>query len=545
MHLAVITIICESQDPALLLCNPECQNEGVCELVAGLGDNETETGSCACPQGTSGDFCETIIIPAVDAPSCPPGTSGESCQESSTSSSEAPTIIDQATEAPSSNDSSSLPSCDLICQNGGRCELVDGSSTETQCLCDPGFSGDLCETADVPPAATDPPLSDPLKESTCDLDCRNGSVCGPSDGNEGGEVKCICAPGTSGDLCERVDGVTCGVDTCYYGSQCIQASDGGLYCDCTTINEPGKHFAGPFCQYEATTYCGDSEDYFCVNGGTCRKEGNGAFSCECPDEWSGPSCEFESQNRDHEHTKNCKLNCLNGGQCRKGAKDMPAIDGLSEGTEHLASAHSEKYEHCVCPENFAGMQCEHRYEECGNGEHMCLHGTKCVPPNDESHPKWTCECDETSGKVCQRHRSSVCTSSDADSTMYRGMTSMIYCVNDGVCMSYKQDGKSYPACKCPPQYTGPHCELLKTVAQLSGSKIVAPEKESAASVFGLFVSCLLLVMLALFAHTKLRGQTSRDKTAQIQAAHIEDEASKAPMMEDVDFEGLMEDVELL
>jgi hypothetical protein len=105
--------------------------------------------------------------------------------------------------------------------------------------------------------------------------------------------------------------------------------------------------------------------------------------------------------------------------------------------------------------------------------------------------------------------------------------------------------RRFPACKCPPQYTGAHCELLKAVGQNSGTQLKT-EKESAASLFAAFIVCILLVVLVLFFHVRRRRQqSSQDKTAIIRAAQAEQEESEAAMMEEVDFEGVMEDVELL
>ena len=99
-------------------------------------------------------------------------------------------------------------------------------------------------------------------------------------------------------------------------------------------------------------------------------------------------------------------------------------------------------EHCVCKDGFTGSKCEHRYEECGNGELMCLHGTKCVPPKNELHPRWTCECDESKGgKSCQHHRTSMCTTDDAQNQVYLGYKSLISCFNDGVCIEVVENGE--------------------------------------------------------------------------------------------------------
>lgn len=166
------------------------------------------------------------------------------------------------------------------------------------------------------------------------------------------------------------------------------------------------------------------------------------FSCECPPEWAGPSCEFEEDARDEEY-EDCQLDCLNGGHCRKGAKNTVAMTSVNE---DLASAtHDENFEHCVCPAGYTGLRCQYKYEECGNKEHICLHGTKCVAPSAaEGRPTWTCDCgDSQSGTFCQHHRTSTCTSEDSSQSIYRGMLSVAYCVNDGVCAMFEEDGVRY------------------------------------------------------------------------------------------------------
>jgi hypothetical protein len=148
--------------------------------------------------------------------------------------------------------------------------------------------------------------------------------------------------------------------------------------------------------------------------------------------------------------ENCTLNCYNGGDCRKGAKDMSAILGVGPELSHLVdvSSHSENFEHCVCPTGFTGLKCEHEYTECGNGEHMCLHGSKCTPPKDEQHPLWTCDCEEAfredhkyAGEFCQHHHTTTCTTSDAENSIYQGAVSLTFCVNDGVCIEIKENGQ--------------------------------------------------------------------------------------------------------
>lgn len=166
------------------------------------------------------------------------------------------------------------------------------------------------------------------------------------------------------------------------------------------------------------------------------------YSCDCPEEWTGPSCEFESeiQNQEFEECTGT-LVCLNGGQCRKGAPATPFDDAPSLAALATDETNEIGDERCVCPRGYMGSRCEHEYEECGGGIHLCLHGTKCVPPKGAMNPSWTCECDESSPGFCQHHRTTTCTTSDSANMIYQGLQSVAYCVNDGVCMEYVQDGK--------------------------------------------------------------------------------------------------------
>ena len=145
------------------------------------------------------------------------------------------------------------------------------------------------------------------------------------------------------------------------------------------------------------------------------------------------------------------MSCDNGGECRKGAKDMSAIIGVSPELSHLVdeSSHSENFEHCVCPTGYTGLKCQYEYEECGASEHICLHGSKCVPPPDGAErPMWTCDCEEAfredhkyAGEFCQHHHTSMCTTSDSVNSVYQGSATLAFCVNDGVCIEINEGGQ--------------------------------------------------------------------------------------------------------
>ena len=95
------------------------------------------------------------------------------------------------------------------------------------------------------------------------------------------------------------------VHTCFYGSECIDASNNyGLldrYCDCDTAD---TLVAGLMCQYEATSICmvdGDNNieqvtDQYCVNDGQCASlvdNGESHPGCICEvGVWEGTHCEY-------------------------------------------------------------------------------------------------------------------------------------------------------------------------------------------------------------------------------------------------------------
>jgi hypothetical protein len=107
---------------------------------------------------------------------------------------------------------------------------------------------------------------------------------------------------------------------------------------------------------------------------------------------SGASCEFKNA-----QDATCTLECQNGGSCRKGNKDDALINSLGKEMQHYNVTHSQLFEHCVCPDGYFGLQCEHKLEICPGGDHVCLHGSKCVVQDEgeggtATHHK--CDCDE-------------------------------------------------------------------------------------------------------------------------------------------------------
>lgn len=149
-------------------------------------------------------------------------------------------------------------------------------------------------------------------------------------------------------------------------------------------------------------------------------------------------------------------------------KDNSLLDKLGQGVDGFDEAHSELYEHCVCPHNFFGIQCEHKLEICDGGDHVCLHGSQCVVNNEggtDGEVHHTCDCDSAfdsfqkyAGKFCQYSSTDICTKNGQPGM---GKANFAFCVNNGMCKGKVEDGEDPPGCDCPEGFYGDHCEYLE------------------------------------------------------------------------------------
>lgn len=270
-------------------------------------------------------------------------------------------------------------------------------------------------------------------------------------------------------------------------------------CDCSTAETVNSNYAGRFCQYESTSFCTKEENQngrlFCVNGGTCK--GDGFEGCGCGDGlFYGPSCEFkhlpqnntqpptsEVSNNDNnntaptnhpaparptqddgqhlDHLDQCNLQCENFGICRKGSKDIGVISHIAAHVAELNQTYNDDFEHCVCRENFVGLRCEHEIEICPGGEHVCLHGSKCVQ-NENS-----CDCSASNthvlaGSSCEHKNYVSCNKGELRPAQPRS-----FCVNGGTCLAMVSGTQDHAGCNCDDEWIGPHCELHKASVESS------------------------------------------------------------------------------
>jgi hypothetical protein len=173
--------------------------------------------------------------------------------------------------------------------------------------------------------------------------------------------------------------------------------------------------------------------------------GRNSLKCTCPKGYHGPACELTNS----QTALTCTLACQNGGECRNGAKDTSMFTGFGPELSAYNKTHNGYWEHCVCPEGFFGIQCEHQLEICPGGQHVCLHGSKCVA-NGESNVDTTtheCDCDsgfdaveKYAGKFCQYSSTDICTVNGRPGV---GKANFAFCVNNGTCKKKVADTEAY------------------------------------------------------------------------------------------------------
>jgi len=114
-------------------------------------------------------------------------------------------------------------------------------------------------------------------------------------------------------------------------------------------------------------------------------------------------------------------------------------------------APTPNYEYCYCQEGNFGVDCRKEYELCGDGEHICFHGSSC----SQNVFGWTCDCAGTQGAglYCQYEATDDCGDDDPET----------FCTNGGTC-----NLGSDPICDCAEGWEGPKCETEAKVAATAG-----------------------------------------------------------------------------
>ena len=144
--------------------------------------------------------------------------------------------------------------------------------------------------------------------------------------------------------------------------------------------------------------------------------------------------------------------------------------------------HVTTWEHCVCPQGYFGVQCQHELEICPGSDHVCLHGSKCVAEDETTNLSHSCDCDsgfdaieKIAGKYCQYTSTDICTKNGRPGV---GKANFAFCVNSGKCKAKVRDNQRHPGCTCPDGFAGDHCEFLDGNVPDGGSGATAAENQS-------------------------------------------------------------------
>eukprot|EP00555_Chaetoceros_dichaeta_P007004 CAMPEP_0198258334 /NCGR_PEP_ID=MMETSP1447-20131203/7793_1 /TAXON_ID=420782 /ORGANISM="Chaetoceros dichaeta, Strain CCMP1751" /LENGTH=633 /DNA_ID=CAMNT_0043945441 /DNA_START=156 /DNA_END=2057 /DNA_ORIENTATION=- len=280
-------------------------------------------------------------------------------------------------------------------------------------------------------------------------------------------------PGLTGRECD-VEFIMCKDEetVCFNGAPCIPVKD-EYVCGCPYTTDPDITYVGKHCEYKVTDLCPLSDKlflkrskydvspsgaWFCTNNGSCQ---NGVLNpeekCKCNDGHFGLHCE-------HKEERNpCAIECLNGGVCTTGIKDLTQYDDelanlLGAGDDLEMYLNGENTEYCICPEGFTGNTCEHGIETCGDS--VCMNGATCVTGLNGPY----CDCStvtitEPNGQRIP-HAGSSCET--VFSTMCEAMDGYppeeAFCTNGGACPA-----EPHLHCLCPMDAYGPRCQFALTL----------------------------------------------------------------------------------
>mmetsp|Transcript_4746 Transcript_4746/g.6745 ORF Transcript_4746/g.6745 Transcript_4746/m.6745 type:complete len:314 (-) Transcript_4746:297-1238(-) len=170
--------------------------------------------------------------------------------------------------------SSATSSCDLNCQNGGKCEvLVQAAEHKNvmpkRCVCPLKYGGVLCDIE------TDLCFTSGDGE---DQYCQNGAPCVLATAS--GKARMLSS---SGDA----------------ANDNVNSGENRITCDCTQAYGISA-FAGLNCAFPATEYCTETASMsytaFCTNGGACKgyimNDADKHPGCDCPKGFEGSRCEY-------------------------------------------------------------------------------------------------------------------------------------------------------------------------------------------------------------------------------------------------------------
>ena len=428
------------------LSNP-CAEPSLC-VNGNCSSDNVGNYSCSCFKGYAGDDCNTTT-PCFDDP-C---DNGGICIDSSVTMEQLLSlnlsdilVTDEDEFVCLCDPEYTGDMCEVMvdpcamspCDNGGICVNIGENSFE--CICSSGYTGDDCG----------------IEISYCEsVLCDNGGTCvSDKDG-----FSCICPFGYTGDLCSKdineCINITCsGVGTCIESSTNITdilppgeqldpdnlpdvPSPGDFFCLCPVA------YSGDLC--EMADFCYSSP---CNNNGTCiSNSDNGTFTCNCAPGYSGDTCTND--------TDECNNSpCMNNGICVESSSTLEGLveQGLPDDITPPLVPIGEFA--CICNDAFVGNLCETPSTNCSKTP--CQNGGTCVK-------------DEIGFKcVCVPGYTDILCDTDIDECADSP------CLNGGICInSNTNSSDTLPPppgeyqCLCLEDYVGDLCQYSNPCAEPS------------------------------------------------------------------------------
>ncbi|XP_059475497.1 low-density lipoprotein receptor-related protein 1 isoform X2 [Neocloeon triangulifer] len=294
-------------------CEGNCFNGGSCRFNS-EANVENLIGSCSCPTGFSGKFCEICadrkclnhgtchvnITTGLSQCNCTTGHSGAFCESSTCLTAEGKNYCFQGdcvitAHGPKCNCPQGISGkrcendvCSNHCMHGGTCRILP--NTMQHCVCPERYSGKRCEV-------------DLCKTKQMRLELCTGSV-----------DRCPHLPCRNGGSCVEIrDSAVCRCPSTWVGTDC------GLY----------------------VSYKDNACVNYCHHDGVCVLDAPDAQPiCRCLDGWTGPRCDNKAT---------CRNFCFNGATCQEPEdSDLKPV--------------------CICPPDFQGLRCETHNQFAGHNK---------------------------------------------------------------------------------------------------------------------------------------------------------------------------------